>query len=93
MPTLRGIQEKIETGKNKDLIKIALIQTATKALKGEGEENKKLLAIRILANPDWFTDRIYVMVMADDRMVDDAPDSDIIAVVSEVVSYFENING
>ena len=35
MPTLRGIQEKIETGKNKDLIKIALIQTATKALKGE----------------------------------------------------------
>lgn len=92
MSTLRGIQEKIETGKNKDLIKIALIQTATKTLKGD-EEDKKSLAIRILANPDWFTDRIYVMVMADDRMVDDAPDSDIIAVVSEVVSYFENING
>jgi len=92
MSTLRGIKTKIESGADRELIKIAMIQVAVKNLKSDNEV-KKGLAVRILASPDWFIDRIYILVMADDRIVDDTPDSIIVTVVTEILSYFENING
>jgi hypothetical protein len=92
MSSLRATEEKYKQNLHRNLIKIAMVQACRDALKKEGEEGgdiQETLARHVLANSEFFFEKIYLLVLSDDRIDDNAPDSAINAVVCEVLATFE----
>ena len=89
MSSLRATEEKYKKNMHRNLIKIAMVQACRNALKAEEGDIQETLARHILANSEFFFEKIYLLVLLDDRIDDNAPDSAITKVVEEVLADFE----
>ena len=92
MASLRVVEEKYKTNLHRTLIKIAMVQACQKALKSPGEQPNEInetIARHILNNPDYFFEKIYLLVLSDDRIDDNVSDNNITKVVEEVVSIYQ----
>ena len=94
MASLRTIEEKYKANLHRNLIRICMIQLCAKAIKSPEEPPTGVnlaLAKKVLNMPDTYFEKIYPLVLGDDKVEEGAPDHVIANAIEEALKAFVDI--